>query len=111
MVALLILLEAKDSFASGVKTDVGYRGGMLVPGLFHWPKKRWNDGRRFDGVVTHYDIMPTVAKLLNCEGKDKYHGEDISSIVNMEDTVRERGVYWFFVLGNHTIIEETQVEK
>jgi len=44
-----------------------YDGGHRVPCFIHWPAGGLNEGRDFDGLTAHIDILPTLAEMCSLE--------------------------------------------
>lgn len=44
-----------------------YDGGHRVPCFIHWPAEGLDQGRDFDGLTAHIDILPTLAEMCDLD--------------------------------------------
>ncbi len=58
------VFDGNDGMAGIKRTN--WEGGVRVPLIFHWPGKI-KEGRTSTALVTNYDLMATMADLLNYE--------------------------------------------
>jgi arylsulfatase A-like enzyme len=75
-------IEFKDNWRDGTDAIHGYNfgmrgkkgspyeGGHRVPCFMHWPAGNLSNGKDFDGLTAHIDILPTLAEMCNLEKKD-----------------------------------------
>lgn len=54
-----------------------YDGGHRVPCFIHWPAGGLDEGRDFDGLTAHIDILPNLIKMC---GLERVNGPEIDGI-------------------------------
>lgn len=57
---------------------------------------------KYDFLVSHLDIVPTVLDLLNVKNLEQYEGQTVRSLIKNDDLARDRAVFSYYS-GNPTI--------
>ncbi|GAA3582256.1 arylsulfatase [Snuella lapsa] len=89
------------TYNAGMKGFKGsvYEGGTRVPFFIRWPNK-FKAGKKVDVLLNHYDILPTLADLLDIDISDlsDLDGQSFLSYLN-SDTYKGQDRYRFVHLG------------
>ena len=62
-------LPTTYGYGAGMRGKKGspYDGGHRVPCFIHWPEGGAGEGRDFDGLTAHIDILPTLVEMCGLE--------------------------------------------
>ncbi|TLX76431.1 sulfatase [Labilibacter sediminis] len=80
------VFDGNDGMA-GRKRD-NWEGGLRVPLFFYWPH-HFPSGKQLNNLVANYDIITTMADVVNVKVKDRKDGISLLPILKGEDTTIE----------------------